>query len=392
MNVGIVTFHNAPSYGAFLQAYALATFLQQSGHSVQVVDYMPFHRKRAFGRRFSFQHFGINRSNVRWLENLPRIGYNLRRRYVFSKAVRAYLPLTAMRYTSLEQLQQNPPQLDACIVGSDQVWNPAKSGRVYDPAYFAGFGPPEMRRIAYAASFGRQEPIDDADELPRLLGLLDRISVRERSGIPVVGVKAGKEACQVLDPTFLIGPESYPQLPASASGQYVLGYFLGHSERNQCILQRAGSALGMRVLSTPPRPESLRGLRFPGPLQLLALLRNARYVVTDSFHGLALAINHHVDFTSLGLSGANSCLNTRMVELLETVGLPHRFMGPDEPAEPKSLQFDKVDWPSVDALLRPMRDSSRRFLLDALNDTGRVGSPSRASAASAVEDRQEQGT
>jgi hypothetical protein len=311
---------------------------------------------------------------------------------VFSKAVRTYLPLTATRYTSLEQLQQSPPQLDACIVGSDQVWNPIQTGRVYDPAYFAGFGPPEMRRIAYAASFGRQEPIDDADELPRLLGLLDRISVRERSGISVVGVKAGKEACQVLDPTFLIGPDSYPQVRASASGQYVLGYFLKHSERNQGILQRAGSALGIPVLSTPPRPESLRGLRFPRPLQLLALLRNARYVVTDSFHGLALAINHHVDFTSLGLSGVNSCLNTRMLELLDTVRLPHRFMGPDEPAEPANLESTQVDWPSVDAILRPLRDSSRRFLLDALNDAGRVGSPPRTSAGSTAEDRHGQDT
>ena len=375
MKVGILTFHNAPSYGAFFQAYALATFLKESGYSIEVVDYMPYHRRRSFGRRISFKHFGVNRSNVRWLEQVSRVGYNLRRRYVFAKAVRSLLPLTATRYTSLQQLQQDPPALDACVFGSDQVWNPSKTDGVYDAAYFGGFGPPEMRRVAYAASFGMEAPEDDTGDLPRLLNLLDSIFVREQSAVAAVHSYTRREAHCVVDPTFLIDPGSYPHARRPVKHkEYVLGYLLRPSERTATVLQRVASAMHVPAICLPPPPVWCRGLSYHAPVQMLELLRNARYVVTDSFHGLALAINHHVDFTSIGLTGRDSCLNTRMVELLASLDLAHRFLGPD--GSPAEGGCERVDWGRVNSLLEPMRDKSRQLLLGALEK----GGPSRAQA------------
>ena len=39
MNIGILTFHYAHNYGAMLQAYALTTFLKESGHEAKIIDY-----------------------------------------------------------------------------------------------------------------------------------------------------------------------------------------------------------------------------------------------------------------------------------------------------------------------------------------------------------------
>lgn len=39
MKIGILTFHQAENFGAILQTYALQTYLQKQGYSVEVIDY-----------------------------------------------------------------------------------------------------------------------------------------------------------------------------------------------------------------------------------------------------------------------------------------------------------------------------------------------------------------
>ena len=39
MRIGIITFHKAHNYGAFLQCYALQSFLQKHKYDVSVIDY-----------------------------------------------------------------------------------------------------------------------------------------------------------------------------------------------------------------------------------------------------------------------------------------------------------------------------------------------------------------
>ena len=41
MKIGILTFHRALNYGAFLQAYATKSFLGSNGFDAEMVDYWP---------------------------------------------------------------------------------------------------------------------------------------------------------------------------------------------------------------------------------------------------------------------------------------------------------------------------------------------------------------
>ena len=41
MNIKTITCHNVYNYGASLQAYALMKYLQNLGHNVEIIDYMP---------------------------------------------------------------------------------------------------------------------------------------------------------------------------------------------------------------------------------------------------------------------------------------------------------------------------------------------------------------
>lgn len=371
MKIGIVTFHCAPSYGAFFQAYALSTYLRRFGHDVQVVDYMPQHRRDSFRRRRkspSPRACSI-RSALSWMKAWARTGFYWGREYEFSRTVKTHLPLTNIRYDSLQHLQQEPPELDACFLGSDQIWNPDKTGG-YDPAYFGCFGSREMRRIAYAASFGKDHAPDWNGELSELLGKLDFVSVRERSGVVIAQPHCDLTVHEVLDPTFLIPADAYPSTNANEDGEYVLGYFIGASDAPGRVLHHIGQRMKLPVVAIPG-PIGFLPL-YPGPLKLLAALRRARYLVTNSFHGLALSLIHHVDFTSVGLVGPNACLNTRVVELLSKLGLSDRFV--DLAHDPTGMFADvaPVDWCFVDETLRQLRSDSESFITVALTDGSKV--------------------
>src|SRR5690606_18538771 len=38
MKIGVLTFHNVPNFGAFLQAYALKRVVESFGHEVQIIN------------------------------------------------------------------------------------------------------------------------------------------------------------------------------------------------------------------------------------------------------------------------------------------------------------------------------------------------------------------
>lgn len=371
MNVGIVTFHNAPSHGAFFQAYALATYLRKAGHDVHVVDYMPDHRKAAFKRphvRLSFRRAGLNRANLRWLKTHALSHFD--EEHVFYRAASSFIPLTPIRYCSLEELRGDPPPLDACFFGSDQIWNCAHTGGSYDAAYFGGFGGKQMRRVAYAASFGERELRGSRDELATLLGLLDSVSVRERSAIPIVRAISGKSAHLVLDPTLLISPDEYPRTyTANGRGHHVLAYLIERSDVAQAAAHRIARRLGTPLVDLANSGGIMRSIAYPTPQRLLRLLKEARHVVTNSFHGLALALVHRVDFTVVGLVGPSRCRNTRMVELLESLDLCHRFIGSYEAAVLSEVCFRPIDWSTVSHTLENMAVDSKRFICESLNDT-----------------------
>jgi hypothetical protein len=56
-------------------------------------------------------------------------------------------------FRTYEELSKAGLDLDAYLVGSDQVWNPNHIGG-FDPAYYLNFAEEGKKKIAYAASVG----------------------------------------------------------------------------------------------------------------------------------------------------------------------------------------------------------------------------------------------
>jgi hypothetical protein len=333
--------------------------VRDCGHEVTVVDYEPWHCNRYRGARLS----------KRWIRNWKpnaQAGWKL---LVFSYYVNKYLPVGSRRYTSLEQLRQNPPIIDVCICGSDQIWNASRTNG-FDPCYFASFGGRELKRVAYAASFGQAElGLEYYKALGDLLRPMDLISVRERSGEPIVAAACGKSVPTVLDPTMLISDYDRMIRPPSVKGRYVFAYSVQPNPEFVAAARSVGDRLGVPVYYAGWQSEEVkRSSRFanPTPGQWLGWIKYADAVLTSSFHGTVFSILFRRPFLALGLRGAIAGRSARVTELLHDLGLSRRFVREGDTFDYSLSVTTPIDWQGVKARYETALGVSVEFLRNAL--------------------------
>jgi hypothetical protein len=359
MQIGIITFHFALSYGAALQAYALSECIKSLGHDVYLVDYRPDYLVKRY--QWNWTRCGLHLTNLTHPLLHKRFGE-------FSSK---HLRLSSRSYKTLEELTASPPEADAYICGSDQIWNPEITGM--DPAYFLCFAPQGTRRIAYAASFGKKELTQtERHRIAPYLKDFDHLSVREASAVRIVNDACGKQAEHVLDPTLIIDNYDSIETHNPVKNSYVLVVIL----QNNSLLRQAADFVS-RALQLPKvvvtysgRIWQLSGKRvFPGPGGYLGLFRNADYVVTNSFHGTAFSLVFNKPFIITSLSGNLSEKNIRITEFLRSIELSNFFMDMFSESSIRKILASAIDldWAPVRMRLHKLRQDSLRFLQESLS-------------------------
>lgn len=138
MKIGVIThWRGDDNYGQQLQAYALQRYLISQGYDASLIRYFAPDELPAVDRfkwakdfvRKCILLFDKNRKaayeQVQRYSELRAINKEKNKRRQFREFQEGHLRMTECDYTSLEQLRANPPQADAYIVGSDQVWRPS---------------------------------------------------------------------------------------------------------------------------------------------------------------------------------------------------------------------------------------------------------------------------
>lgn len=92
----------------------------------------------------------------------------------------------------------------------------------------------------------------------------------------------------------------------------------------------------------------------------IALIRDARYVITTSFHGMMFCILLHKPFLVMKLTNQYAKGNNRMTSLLATLGIEERIHN-------SSLPFDRqmeneINWTEVEKKLAALRNNSIKFI------------------------------
>ena len=299
MKISIITRHAPSNYGSLLQAIATQKAISKLGHQAEIADYI---RKDEYGLKGLLT---LLSHKERWNKNILKKWTYITLRYPgdklaqnkFERMRKKYLSLS-MRYSSLENLKNNPPHADIYMTGSDQVWGPVSTG-VYDSAYFLSYVPDRLKKIAYAGSFGRTDFTEKIlQEYTKWLSRYQHVSVIENSAVPL----------------YRVSP-SFHQI--TRGGKFIF---------------------------------------LPDMGKFLSLIKNATYIVTDSFHGTAFSINFNKQFIEIL---PNTKTGSRNQSILQLTGLQDRII---TNYNDFSISQKMIDYIPVNKIIEEERKKSYHIL------------------------------
>lgn len=221
-------------------------------------------------------------------------------------------------YDELERLERYSDEV-CYLAGSDQIWNP---DRCYKH-FFLEFVK-KGKCISYAASMGKTDiPPENLDNFRRLLQRLDRISVRETQCKDVLQPLTDKNIDVHIDPTFLLKTETWRtyEKPYPVRGPYILVYMIYWHPDCKAQIQELKRRTGLpvyAVCSGLSRVYADKKLFDVGVEEFLWLVDHAEYVVTSSFHGVALSTIFGKKFAAV----INPSSPSRIRNLLDTLQIP----------------------------------------------------------------------
>lgn len=361
MKIGILTFHWSDNYGAVLQAHALQTVLQSRGHDVQIVDYRPQQPESLMRRWLSASPRGCVR---KWEQNWKA--------FLFERFRRHHLVRTPDVFHSVSELRNIAEAFDLLITGSDQVWNPRWLDQVegFWDLYFLTFANPNTRRISYAASIGHSDlktlTPEWQEKLAAKMKLIDVISVREPSAVDLVQQLCGrKDAVCVADPTFMLDRAHYDKLAGATTREepYLFSFMLHGLEKEAATACRTvAGRLRLKIVQCNARTTGLHaGYTLPPPEAWLSMIRDAKFVVTNSFHCTVFCLIFHIPFLNVMLDEAIGSMNSRLADVLKPIGLAGRMIPPGQ-SVPDGIWSTEIAWATVDQYIDIRRVQSLRFL------------------------------
>lgn len=347
MKVAILTLVNSNNFGAMYQVYALSKVIKKLGHEVIILDYemtrdktdlyslllhpigllsKVFHRWRLHGLR-----------NFKIKDNSITSSRNKKYQFIFESFRQNNLNVTLRKY-DYQSLMDESPAADVYVVGSDQVW--AADFLFTSPAFLLGFVPNKIKKVSYAASFGKRRlekylhPI-----FIKYASQFDHLSVRESSGVKIVEELTTRNCEHVLDPTLLLDPAGYDDIldhSLAPVEKYLFVYKLDQTDKLSQWFDRQVSNLsevtGLPVfcVSTNSKhsfPDTWVEL-YPTPGQMLGLIDQSSLCVTNSFHGTVFSIIYNRPFLVFARDEDIDKQNLRMTELLSIIDLGDRFCSP----------------------------------------------------------------
>jgi len=340
MKIAILTFHNVPNYGAFLQMYALSTIVKSLGHEVHIIN-LPLKPK--------------HRLTTKILNSLNNISFNKYR----AKFLNITKELSEM---TIEEKNQ----FDLYIVGSDQVWNKKITEETY-LQYFFDFVRLERKKISYAASFGQDRWIyndEQTESIRKCLLEFQGVSVREDIGVEFCQTHLGIDAELVVDPTLLLKAESYDDLIATTKSQIynnVTCYKFKKDNEFFSFCERFTSKYMLQIddLKGVKPFKKVNNIMFPSIATWLKAIKEAKYVITDSFHGVCFSIIFKKNFVVIP---ADISKFNRISSLLASLNLEDRIFYSYNEILDDDRWKKEIDYVSVDEKLDDTRMKSLRFL------------------------------
>ncbi len=359
MKIGVLSMQHVRNYGSFLQAYALKTTLESFGHQCEFVDIEPGPQLHGLERNMKYLVGMAIKRYFNWnaiVSSLGRIKYQ---KMYYERFDKEYLPdLGVHKHTFREY--------DLVVIGSDEVFNFNQHGSYGFTTQLYGDVKNAKKVVSYAGSFGTTtiDVIDKfgvRDKITEAMSRLAAISVRDSNSFNVVKCLLGKEPSFNIDPVLMFDYQRYAKEPQEKDYIIVYSYpnRIKGKEEIEAIKQFAKEK-GKKLISIcfyfPWCDETV----IPHPFEVLGYIKNADYIITDTFHGCVMSIKFNKQFVAL----VRDSNKQKMSSLLEQFGLGGRMC--EEFGDLKKRMEQKIDYEPVNEQITIEAEKSIQYLQSCL--------------------------
>ena len=383
--VGIVTlYHNNYNFGGLLQAYALPKVIKEHfGIEAEQIDYIPAEQKTKIKP---------NNDKKSVLQYLYQLVYNFgivffgtiskKNLYQRKQAFDSFMDEILHSEIAYDQntISKSLDQYRLFICGGDQIWNDYKEKQNIK-VYTLQFVPSHVKKIAYAPSMAILETTSDFNQIMRTgLNELNSISVREKKSVPLLELLTKKKINIVVDPVLLMTEnewECVARVPKKKD-KYILCYLLGDSVEYRKAVKKFARKMNKPILTFPHiflNVVRKCDLFFgdihdytSGPREFLGLIKNAEFVITDSFHACVFSMIFETPFVVFERNkiGEKINMNSRIYDFLEEYHLENQLVSEKELADMKEIPG--IDFTYAHKHWEKRREESLKYLENALKD------------------------
>lgn len=374
-SVGIVTYHAAYNFGSVLQALGTQIAFEKHGCSASIINYRPS-GQRAFYETL----YRTNHSLKTLINDLSLISVKsdrLLRAERFERFINQQLNLTEC-VEKASDLGKFADSFDIYVSGSDQILNIHSneySGSDWDAMkpYLLDFT--NRRKVSYASSPANMT----RDEIKHIVPDLQKftmLSAREQDAAEMIGQLVGRPCANVLDPTLLVGADSWRRIATRAADEmnlpkkYALIYSLNGTKtvmQQYSLYRRVSDILNMPVvLIAPfawfPTNKHIVDGRAAGPAEFINIIDHAIVVITDSYYGTLFSMNLGTPFLSMSNGKGSS---TRKDQVLHRMQASESIVKGIEDAV---HYLERSGIPSVRDITKPLA-GARQFSKDYIAHT-----------------------
>lgn len=366
-NVAIMTWHTYKNYGSILQASAITRTIHNLGYDATMISYLPK------GSREDNRMHIVRRCIKKCKQILNPTCFSDKENMLFDAYVAEKIPLTTP-CRSYPELYALNDEYDAFVCGSDQIWSP----HCYDDKYFLSFVRNPRKMVAYAPSMGATKIVNPIvkEKMAAHIARFQHLAVREQQGADLIHAMTGQTAHVVLDPTLLMDAAEWDAFASVESTQkirdeeYILCYFLGEADKYMGYVRKLSKKLQIPFYVIPltrKQKNSKHAVPFSvGPSEFVSLIRCAKYVCTDSFHGMAFSVNYNIPFSVFKRFQDNDPQNqnSRVLNLLKFLKLENRLA--DYTKKPNIKDVLSCNFSEANISLKEQRADSMVYLESAL--------------------------
>lgn len=334
MRIGILTFHKAINYGAYLQSFSLSKKLQAQfpNDEVEIIDYIaPKERNRKlYVLLWNLKHHGIHGA----VSELKRIST--------FKSMQKHLSLSPRSFctSNLKKLYSYiDERYDVLIIGSDAVfnWNQTKFPTAFIPDY-----PFSIPIYTYAASVHGLRfyavPNENLQICGKVFDRMECIGVRDNCSEKFVKLCApNAKTMHCCDPTLFIDKDTIYQNGMSAEEKIQRKYGFSLDSKyivvmapDSNMIKEIGRRYGKEYKIVSVYVKSAYSDYYVAdlnPFEWTVVLKRAAMVVTSYFHGTLLSLVQGTPTIVLDYSGyCDEQYEGKLKDLMHTrFGLPELY-------------------------------------------------------------------